>query len=139
LEEIDKNYLFILETNGILIGAYASYAEELARFPNLHARVSIKAATPAQFERMTGADARGFELQLEGLRNLVRAGVRCHPAILVSFSGGNDLAELRRRIRSIDPGLAEDIEEEEYMPYGQSVRRLHEAGIEIPEDGKQHM
>lgn len=132
LREIDKKYLFILETNGILIGHDPSYAESLAEFPNLRARVSVKAATPEQFERITGADAKGFGLQLEALRNLVRTGVRCHPAILVSFSSDKDLTELRRRIGSIDRGLADEIEEEEYLPYGQSAERLRRAGIQVP-------
>lgn len=35
-------YSFILETNGILLGADVSYARELAKFENLHVRVSLK-------------------------------------------------------------------------------------------------
>ena len=45
--------LFILETNGILIGADPDYAREIARFKKVHTRVSLKAGTPAQSSNIT--------------------------------------------------------------------------------------
>ena len=38
--------LFILETNGILLGADSSYVRALSRFERVHVRVSLKAGTP---------------------------------------------------------------------------------------------
>jgi uncharacterized Fe-S cluster-containing radical SAM superfamily protein len=55
LRLLPEGLLFILETNGILIGADPSYAAELARTPNLYVRVSLKGATEADFGRLTGA------------------------------------------------------------------------------------
>ena len=50
------DYLFMLETNGILLGHDQNYSEELDRFRNnLHVRVSLKAGTPEGFQRRTGA------------------------------------------------------------------------------------
>ncbi len=72
LENIDENYLFILETNGILIGSDESYARELSRFSNLFVRVSLKGACGEEFSRLTGAVPEGFDLQLKALENLVR-------------------------------------------------------------------
>ena len=54
LELIPKDYLFILETNGILIGGDETYAEELSRFPHLHVRVSIKGTCEEEFSSLTG-------------------------------------------------------------------------------------
>jgi uncharacterized Fe-S cluster-containing radical SAM superfamily protein len=49
LELIPKDYLFILETNGILIGNDDTYAKELSRFSNLYARVSLKRTNGEEF------------------------------------------------------------------------------------------
>jgi uncharacterized Fe-S cluster-containing radical SAM superfamily protein len=46
---IPKDYLFILETNGILIGSDPSYAEELSGFDN------IKALTKTKIEELTSS------------------------------------------------------------------------------------
>lgn len=45
-----KGFAFILETNGIPLGHDAGYAAELARYPGVHVRVSIKAGSPQGFE-----------------------------------------------------------------------------------------
>jgi uncharacterized Fe-S cluster-containing radical SAM superfamily protein len=50
-----EELLFILETNGILIGADPSYAAELARFPNLYVRTSP--GLPALSPRASGSSS----------------------------------------------------------------------------------
>ena len=50
LNEIPLKYEFILETNGILPGHSKSYCHDLAQFPNLHVRVSLKGCNAADFE-----------------------------------------------------------------------------------------
>jgi len=81
-----KRVRFILETNGILIGEDESYAQELALYPFVHARVSFKGCNEEEFTRLTGADPSGFHLQLNALRYLKKAGVSTHPAVMLSFS-----------------------------------------------------
>ena len=44
-----KGMRFILETNGILIGEDESYAQELALYPFVHVRVSLKGCTEEEF------------------------------------------------------------------------------------------
>ena len=86
LKLIPRANQFILETNGILIGYEKTYADDLSRFENLYVRVSLKGTNEEEFSALTGAEPMGFGLQIKGLENLVRAGVRVHPAVMVSFS-----------------------------------------------------
>ena len=71
LELIPKNLLFILETNGILIGADESYARDLARFNNLYVRVSLKACNQKGFSALTGAISRDFNFNCRPWRTLL--------------------------------------------------------------------
>lgn len=128
LEHIPKDMLFILETNGILIGHDKTYAEDLAGFHNVYVRVSIKGCTNEQFSLLTGADSRGFDLQIQAVENLYRAGVRVQPAVMVSFSSLEDIQALQSRLREIDKGF-KDIEIEEVVLYGEVEKRLQKANI----------
>ena len=69
LETIKPTYLFILETNGILLGYDKKYVEDLSVFENLHVRVCLKGADSEEFTLFTGAET-GFEYQLTSLRYL---------------------------------------------------------------------
>jgi uncharacterized Fe-S cluster-containing radical SAM superfamily protein len=128
LEIIPKDLLFILETNGILIGHDGAFAGRLARFPNLYVRVSLKGTTGEEFSMLTGASPAGFLLQLRALEYLHRAGVRVQPAVMVSFSPVENVEGLRKRLGAIAPELAE-IEVEELVLYREVEERLKKAGI----------
>ncbi len=128
LEHLPLDLLFILETNGILIGHDATYAEELARFENIYVRVSLKGTSEEEFSRLTGAAPKGFLLQLKAVENLHKAGVRVQPAVMTSFSSPENLLILRKRLAQIAPGLS-DIETEELVLYGDVAERLRRAGI----------
>jgi uncharacterized Fe-S cluster-containing radical SAM superfamily protein len=128
IELIPEDILFILETNGILIGHDKTYAEDLARFRNVYVRVSIKGCTNGQFSMLTGADLEGFDLQIQAVENLYRAGVRVQPAVMVSFSSPEDIYELQSRLGAIDRGL-KDVEIEELVLYGDVEKRLQKAKI----------
>ena len=134
LENIDERYLFILETNGILIGSDESYAEDLSRFSNLFVRVSLKGACGEEFSRLTGAVPEGFDLQLKAIENLVRHGVDCHPACMISFSSPENLDALRRRLKAIHPNFG-DFEAEELIPYPHVVKRLKKMGYGMSHHG----
>ncbi len=128
LERIPPDLTFILETNGIPIGCDVTYAGQLARFANLHVRVSLKGACEEDFSRLTGAVPEGFVLQLRAVENLYRAGVLVHAAVMTSFSTAEHLDTLRKRLAAIAPELSE-IEAEELALYGNVADRLKRAGI----------
>jgi uncharacterized Fe-S cluster-containing radical SAM superfamily protein len=128
LDLINEKYLFILETNGILIGKYEGYAQDLSRFKNLHVRVSLKGTCEDDFSRLTGAVPDGFGLQLSALENLVRHGVHCHPACMTSFSLPEGMKALRSRLKNIHAGF-EDFEVEEIILYPHVEERLKKIGV----------
>jgi len=132
LELVDQtNYTFILETNGILLGADAGYAEELARFENLHVRVSLKGCDAEQFSLLTGAKPEAFELQLSALRNLLDAGASCRSAVMGEFAPPEKLEPLRQRLTSIDRSLERELEFEYLIPFPHVVRKLARLGIRV--------
>ena len=123
----ESEYLFILETNGILIDR--DYAEALSRFHKLHVRVSLKGASEEEFSILTGALPTGFSRQLKALEHLLAQGVSVHPALMVSFSTRESIGRLREEMRRIDPSLERELEEEYVLPYPHVVERLKEAGL----------
>jgi len=133
LQIIPKEFQFILETNGILIGHDPTYARDLARFSNLYARVSLKGACPEDFTRLTGARSEGFYLQLKALENLIEMGIDCFPAVMATFSSQGEIERLRERLKEIRPDFY-DFEEEELIPYPFVEENLKRAGIPIPKE-----
>jgi uncharacterized Fe-S cluster-containing radical SAM superfamily protein len=69
LENIYPNLIFILETNGILLGTDETYVEVLSKFKNLHIRVCIKGINSKEFSLLTGAEI-GYEYQIKSLEYL---------------------------------------------------------------------
>jgi len=128
MEHLPGHLAFILETNGILIGHDPTYAEELARFPNLAVRVSVKGTDEEEFSALTGAAPSGFALQLKALEHLAKAGVNCHAAVMVSFSPGEKVEALRRRLAELSGDFL-DIEVEELVLYRDVEERLRTTGL----------
>ena len=123
LELIPEEYTFILETNGILIGNDETYARDLARFPHVHVRVSLKGTSEEEFTRLTGAEPAAFGLQLKALEHLAAAGVAVHPACMISFSTKDHIQALRTRLAVIHPSFR-GFEEEEIILYPAVEERL---------------
>ena len=130
IELIPPNILFILETNGIMIGHDKTYADDLARYRNIYVRISLKGCNENEFSALTGARPGGFTLQLQALKNLYKAGVNVYPAAMVSFSSSDSIKALKRRLGKIDRRF-EDFEIEELSLYGDVGERLKRAGVEF--------
>ncbi|KYK23307.1 hypothetical protein AYK24_07585 [Thermoplasmatales archaeon SG8-52-4] len=81
LENIDPNYLFVLETNGILLGENKTYIKELSKFKNLHFRICFKGLNPKEFSMLTGAK-NGFDNQLKALEYLKEYNLNFNIAIV---------------------------------------------------------
>ena len=128
LKLIPEDHLFILETNGILIGSDPDYAKQLAAFHNLYVRVSLKGTCEEEFSMLTGAVPEGFKLQLRALEHLSNHGVNVQPACMVSFSPPENVAALKKRLRAIDPAF-EDLEIEELILYPAVLERLKKRDI----------
>lgn len=129
LNREEPRLLFILETNGIVLGARKEEACRLACFPNVHVRVSIKGTSPEEFHILTGAKPEAFELQLKALENLLDCGVSAHPSVMLSFSTHEGFERLLDRLREIDPVLAAEVEEEYVFLYPHVVELLKRYGL----------
>ena len=110
--------------------ASEAYAQELALYPFLHVRVSLKGCTEEEFARLTGADPSGFRLQLAALKNLLQAGVSSHPAVMLSFSSKEAVDRLYSTIWKIDPRMHSEVEREEVILYPHVLTKLKQAGLQ---------
>lgn len=119
---------FILETNGILIGYYKEYAQQLASYKHLIVRVSFKGTSPEEFEKLTGAKREFFEYQFKALENLIDYGMppgrQVYPAVILSFSEEENIQGFINRLREIHPILPESIDPEYVILYPHVVELL---------------
>lgn len=126
-------YQFVLETNGILIGADASYAEELAQYRCLIVRVSLKGTNEGEFRALTSAKPNVFKYQLGAFENLVDAGLepgeRVYAAVMLSFSTSESYEELKTCLTEIHPRLAEEVDEEYVILYPHVVELMRRRGL----------
>jgi uncharacterized Fe-S cluster-containing radical SAM superfamily protein len=123
--------LFILETNGILLGRDPTLAAELSRYENLYVRISIKAGTEKGFQERTGALGKFFELPFRAVENASSHGLNFRVACM-SDPG---LMSREERIEVIDrladAGYTKELEEETCDPYDTTLVRLKQAGREM--------
>jgi uncharacterized Fe-S cluster-containing radical SAM superfamily protein len=136
LERIENSpfSLFILETNGILLGADPDYARRIARFKKVHTRVSLKAGTPEAFSRKTGATPGSFDLPFQGIVNLIEARASFHVAAMSAdprIVSREERQSLLHRLAAIHPDLVRHLEEEVVDPYHTTLERLRHAGIHL--------
>ncbi len=124
LSKIESRFLFILETNGILLGEDKSYVKELAKFNNLHVRVCFKGSNPEEFSILTGA-IKGFEYQIKVIENLKDENIRFNIA-LVSLK--KDTQDFVNRLGNMSLEKT-NIEIEEIILYPKVKKRLEKEGI----------
>ena len=63
----NSEFVYVLETNGMILGNDPEYAQALAKYSRLHVRVSIKGDNPEQFHDLTGAHPDSYELPYKAL------------------------------------------------------------------------
>ena len=126
--------LFILETNGILFGADKSYVQKISRYEKVHVRVSLKAGTPEEFAKKTGAKPEAFELPFKAIEHLLDFGVSFHVAAMIGdprIVTVEERSALIERLAEIDKRLLFELEEEVVDPYSATLRRLELAGYKL--------
>ena len=121
------NLLFILETNGTLLDE--NFVQELAKFRNLHVRVSLKGTNPDEFSMLTGAIPNTFDRILNNLTLLIEYQVDFNLAVMLSFSPDKNITLFKEKLNKMSPVFREDFEEEYIFLYPHVVRRLKKAGI----------
>lgn len=126
--------VFVLETNGILIGTDPDLAKRIANScSKLVVRVSIKAGCPDKFYERTGGEPSAWELPFRAIEVLNNLGVHVYPAVIVDprIVTVDERRAIISRLASIDPRLAREIEEETIEPFPESLRRMKIYGLVI--------
>ena len=126
--------IFILETNGILFGVDKDYVRRISKFTKPHVRVSLKAGTPEDFTKKTGAKPEAFEIPFQAIRNLLDYHVSFHVASMSAdprIMTTEERKNLMRKLAEIDPRLLLSLEEEVMDGYNTTLARLRFAGLEI--------
>jgi len=126
--------LFILETNGILFGVDRDYVNKISTFTKVHVRVSLKAGTPEDFTKKTGAKPDAFEIPFQAIRNLIDCNVSFHIAAMSAdprIMTPNERQSLLQKLVEIDPRLLRNLEEEVVDDYDTALVRLKLAGRKI--------
>jgi uncharacterized Fe-S cluster-containing radical SAM superfamily protein len=126
--------LFILETNGILFGVDRDYVKKVSRFAKPHVRISLKAGTPEDFMRKTGAKPEAFEIPFQAIRNLLDYNVSFHVAAMSAdprIATQKERESLTKKLGEIDPRLVLNLEEEVMDGYETTLARLKFAGLEV--------
>jgi uncharacterized Fe-S cluster-containing radical SAM superfamily protein len=124
LEKLPKDLIFILETNGILLGYDKTYIDLLSKFKNLHIRVCIKGINQNEFTLLTGADS-GFLYQLKSLEFLNNSKINFNIA-LVSIS--NNKNEFYEQLNKMNLGKIY-VEDEKIKLYPLVRKRLDKQGL----------
>jgi len=127
---VSKYRLFILETNGMLLGADRDYVKKLAEFKEkLYVRVSFKAATPEGLTQRTGAIGKYHELPFDALQYLLNEGVYARAAAMTDprVMAQQERQLLLDKLHKIHPLLAKNLEEEQIDSYATTIARLRAA------------
>jgi len=126
--------LFILETNGILFGVDKDYVKNISKFTKPHIRISLKAGTPEDFTKKTGAKSEAFEIPFQAIRNLLDHNISFHVASMSADPRIMTLDErtnLMEKLADIDSRLLSSLEEEVMDGYNTTLARLKFAGLKV--------
>jgi len=127
--EESKCKLFILETNGIILGNDKNYVKRLSEFKDkLYVRVSIKAATPEGFTQRTGAIGEFHKLPFQALKNLLDEGIYARTAAMTDerIMPKEERRILIQMLDEIDPkaNYQKTLEEEVIDAYDTTIKRI---------------
>ncbi len=121
-----RGEVFVLETNGIILGYDYSKARRLAEYSDiLHVRVSLKACNESWFTLLTGAAGEYWRLQLRALENLKKTGVSFHFSIFAAYGSAECWGNVLRLISDrVGEELLDKMEVEALVLYPTVERRL---------------
>jgi len=124
--------IFVLETNGILFGIDRDYVQAISKFRKIRVRVSLKAGTPHDFARKTGAIPESFNIPFEAIRNLIDHKVKFNLAAVTDprLMSRDERNILLKKLKSLNPNILLKLQEEIILPYQATLARLDQAGFD---------
>ena len=124
-----SEFIYILETNGMTLGADPEYCQQRAKYKRLHVRVSIKGAGPDEYFDLTGALPASYWLPYEAMRNLIDAGVSCNACLMASFSSDEGIEQVKKNLKKVHPGILKSLEVETITLFPKVQERLEKHGL----------
>ena len=124
-----SEFVYILETNGMTLGNDPEFVQALAKYRRLHVRVSIKGTSPEEYHDLTGAMPSSYRLPFLALGHLIDAGVSCNACVMVSFSTEEGIADVKRQLAAVHPGILKSLELEKITLFPKVAERLENAGL----------
>ena len=125
----ESEFIYILETNGLNIGADPSIAKRLSGYNRVHVRISIKGASDEEFHTLTGANPEAYELAYQALSHLIEQGVSCNACLMASFSDPDGIEQAKQRLADVAPGILKSLEIERIKQFPKVRARLQKYGL----------
>ena len=119
-----SEFIYVLETNGINIGAKPDIAQHLSKYTRLHVRLSIKGCSPEEFHVLTGASPSAYQLQFAGIKSLLENKISFNVCVVGSFSDTNGINKIRKDLHDIHPGILKSLEIEMIKSFPKVSARL---------------
>jgi uncharacterized Fe-S cluster-containing radical SAM superfamily protein len=116
---------FVIETNGLLLGAMPGLIRELEGH-DVAVRISIKGWDGQSFERVSGAGSEYFTYPLTALKHLISAGIDAWPAVMGDLFLQEGTRQLTSRMDEM--GIRTRIETEYLERYPFVIANLRERG-----------
>ena len=124
-----SEFVYVLETNGMILGNDPEYAQALAKYKKLHVRVSIKGDSPELFYKLTGANPDSYEFPYKALTHLIHASVSCNACLMSSFSDEEGIKRVKGKLIDVHPGILRSLEIEKITMFPKVEERLNKKGI----------
>ncbi len=130
--------LFVIETNGVVIGTEDGLASRLSQYASRdadtvgHVRLSIRGGLPDSFMNKTGCSEEFLDLPFIAAQRLWDACVSFHVAVVVDprFTSEDEKTVIYDRLNDIHPTVKRGVEEEFLDPYPHALVRLRAVGRE---------
>ncbi|MEM4682169.1 MAG: radical SAM protein [Ignisphaera sp.] len=121
----ERNNVFILETNGLLLGLEKSFVEILKDFRDIvMLRISLKGCSEEEFERITGIEGSVHTYQIKAVENIIDSGFRLRIAVPISFCTRESFSMLLEKLSHIDSSTIYMLDPEIVVLYPSVVKRL---------------
>ena len=125
----ESEFIYVLETNGMILGNDPKYAQALSKYKRLHVRVSIKGDNPEQYHELTGAHPDSYEFPYKAIANLIEAGVSCNACLMASFSDEEGIKRVKGKLIEVHPGILKSLEIERITMFPKVTERLRKRSI----------
>jgi len=124
----DRRAIFILETNGFILGRKKELVDDLA-FNNIRVRISLKGTDSESFEKISGAKKEFFHDPFIALKQLEEKGIKVWPAVMIDFFNDEEIHNLKTTLK--ENKIKSDLELEVLEAYPFVLENLKRRNISL--------